>query len=255
MKKENLNDFKIIFSKIIKQMKQKKTGIIMSCILIMVFIVLSAVMFMQFRTVEETNITDIENMRETELRELISTWKTKYEETNSKLEEVNTKTDEYNKKISNNQEASEIMNKELEESRMLLGKTDVEGQGIIVTLSDNKDTVIKANDLLELVNELNYAGAEAISINDVRITNMSEIVDVGGVILAGNKNRLTSPYVVKVIGDQKYLSSILSLKDIGYIDKYTNSGKTVKLETSKKIIINKMKKDMKADYIKEVTKE
>lgn len=254
MKKRNLN-IKNLFSKLIVQAKTNKTEIIMSCVLGFVFIVLSAVMFMQFRTIEETNITDIENMREAELRELVSTWKTKYEETNTKLAEIKLKTEEYNQKISNNQEASELMNKELEESRLLLGKTDVEGQGIIVTLSDNKDTTIKANDLLELVNELNYAGAEAISINDVRITNMSEIVEVGGVILAGNKNRLSSPYVVKAIGDQKYLSSILSLKDTGYIDKYTNSGKTVKLETSKKIFINKMKKEMKADYIKEVTEE
>lgn len=47
-----------------------------------------AVMFMQFKTIEETDITAIENMRETELRAAISEWKGKYEETQALLEET-----------------------------------------------------------------------------------------------------------------------------------------------------------------------
>lgn len=45
-----------------------------------------AVMFMQFRTIEETDITAIENMREAELRTAISEWKGKYEETVEQLQ-------------------------------------------------------------------------------------------------------------------------------------------------------------------------
>ena len=40
-----------------------------------VCLILLAVMFMQFRTIEETDITAIENMREAELRTAISEWK------------------------------------------------------------------------------------------------------------------------------------------------------------------------------------
>ena len=47
--------------------KEKKNNIIMTVIIGVVCIVLFAVMFMQFKTIEETDITAIENMRETEL--------------------------------------------------------------------------------------------------------------------------------------------------------------------------------------------
>ena len=53
----------------------KKNKIIMTIIIGLVCVVFFAVMFMQFRTVEETDITAIENMRETELRAAISNGK------------------------------------------------------------------------------------------------------------------------------------------------------------------------------------
>ena len=55
-----------------------KNRVIMTMIICGVCLVLFAVMFMQFRTIEETDITEIENMREAELRTAISEWKGKY---------------------------------------------------------------------------------------------------------------------------------------------------------------------------------
>ena len=46
------------------------------------------IIFTQFKTVEETDITAIETMRETELREEIASWKTKYDEVDAKLKET-----------------------------------------------------------------------------------------------------------------------------------------------------------------------
>ena len=43
-------------------------------------LILSMVMFTQFKTVEKTDITAIETMRETELRTELASWKQKYEE-------------------------------------------------------------------------------------------------------------------------------------------------------------------------------
>lgn len=62
--------------------------------------------------------------------------------------------------------------------------------------------------------------------------------------------RLSSPYVVKAIGNQAYLSSILSLKNSGFIDKYNNSGKTVTLVASKKVEILKYNGETEIKYIK-----
>lgn len=230
--------------------KINKEQLVMGIIIGLVCIVLICVMFVQFKTVEETDITAIENMKEDELRTTLSEWKTKYEETYEKYEETIATIDEYNKKIESSEEASKLLDKELENSNLIVGNTDIYGEGIIVTLTDNNNQVIVAEDLLELINELRYAGAEAISINDVRIINTTDIVEVGNTLIMVGGQRLSSPYVVKAIGNQAYLSSILSLKNSGFIDKYNNSGKTVTLVANKKVEILKYNGETEIKYIK-----
>ncbi len=232
-----------------------KNKVIMTIIICGVCLILFAVMFMQFRTVEETDITAIENMREAELRTAISEWKSKYEETLKQLDASQKSIQEYQEKIEKNEEASELVDKDLKESNTILGKTDVYGEGVIVTLSGSEEREIKYRDLLELVNELRYAGAEAISINDVRILSFTEITQPDGVLMIVNGQRITEPYVVKAIGNQTYLSSTLNLKDSGYIDKAKAVGLNVKLETGKNIKISKYSGEIEIKYMKEGAQE
>ena len=80
---------------------------------------------------------------------------------------------------------------------MLLGETDVEGPGVVVTITpkvlnmdtSNKNVIITHKDLITYVNELNFAGAEAISINGYRITSNKGIRSSDGVktIFIGNE--------------------------------------------------------------------
>ena len=159
----------------------KKGKGIMTITIGLICFVLAYVMFMQFRTIEETNITQIENMRESELSEKLASWKEKYEEASLKLEETNAKLQEYKQKREANEEASELLDKELEQAQAIVGLTDVRGNGVIVTYTEDTTTEsgkIRDSHLIELVNELKLAGAEAISINDQRITNMSNIINV-----------------------------------------------------------------------------
>lgn len=212
--------------------------------------VLTYVMFMQFKTVEETNITEIETMTETELREKLASWRTKYEETNEKLIETNEKLEEYKTKRESNQEASELLDKELLQARIIAGETDVTGNGVVVTLTNTEDTEeISCDTLLLLVNELKLAGAEAISINDQRIVNMSDIVDIntsdGAKFILVNKKRVVEPYVVKAIGDQKYLESALTTKTVGFIDQFKENAI---LEKQNNIKIEKYSGKIKIEY-------
>jgi len=231
-----------------------KEKLVMSVTIGAVCILLVAVMFAQFRTIEETDITGIEAAREEELRTMISSWKAKYEETAQKVEETNQKINEYQEKAASVEETDTLLDKELLQTNMLVGKTDVTGEGVIIILEDNESKQIEDTDLLSLINELKLAGAEAISINDKRIVNMTEIVMVNDTILV-NEERVTSPYTVKVIGNQKYLSSALSLKNSGYIDKYTSLGKTINMSLERNIKIlayNSNNNLMEFKYAKEV---
>ena len=232
--------------------KFKLNNFVVSIVMFIVCVSLVSVTLMQFKTVEETDITDIENMREAELRKTLAEWKSKYEEVSTTLNDTNKKIAEYQEKIEKNEEASELIEKELEQSNLAVGKTDVIGEGVIVTLNDGQYEDISAWDLIYLVNELRYAGAEAISINDIRITNATDIVDLAEyTYISVDGQRLEAPYVVKAIGNQTYLSSILNLKDSGYVDLYkSTTDKQVTMETSKKIQILKYNGEMTYKYMK-----
>ena len=231
-------------------MKKGKNIIIITIGLIC--FLLTYVMFIQFKTIEETNITEIETLTESELREKIVSWREKYEETNQKLQETNEKVAEYKQKKEANQEASELLEKELLQAQVLAGETDVKGDGIVVTLTDNDETEdIDESTLIYLVNELRAAGAEAISINDQRIINMSDIVriDMGDgshYIFVNKEKKIVSPYVVKAIGDPKYLESALTTKTVGFMDQYS---KNATLERQNNIRIPKYSGNIEIKYI------
>lgn len=237
--------------------KMERDKLIMTITIGIMCIILVAFIFVQFRTVEKTDISGIEEMRETELREALLEWKKKYEETTEKLEETNTKIAEYRQKIESNEEASELLAKELETSNTILGKTNVEGEGLIITLdsgvTQSADDIeqaseIVAQDLIQLVNELRYAGAEAISINDERVINMTDIRDISTKYIMINTTRIQAPYTVKAIGDKKYLQSALNIKN-GYVDIKTSEGKTVSVEEKNNVRILKYSGDMDIKYI------
>lgn len=213
-----------------------KAKITMTISIACIALILTLVMFTQFKTVGETDITAIETMRETELRTELASWKEKYEEVRTTIEERESKIKEYEDELLNDANTSSILENEVKESEAYLGYTSLKGQGIIVTLKDNDIYNIEYQDLLRLINELNNAGAEAISINDERIVSMSEVTMVNNRIILVNAKRISGPYTVKAIGDKKYFESALSIKG-GYIDEIKAAGKDIEYVTDDNVIV------------------
>lgn len=87
------------------------------------------------------------------------------------------------------------------------------GEGIEIILRDNETTVISANDILTLVNQLIISGAEAISINNNRYNNNTDIVSVNGKEILVSSKRIVSPYVIRAIGNKKNLESSITIKE------------------------------------------
>ena len=229
---------------------KKKGKIVMSISIGLSCFVLAMVMFMQFKVVNETDITSIENMRESELRAELSNWKDKYDDVNTRNEEVKKIIEKYTNKEKSDNETSKLLQKELEQINLELGKTDVEGEGITITLKEtqNNDTAITADDLLVIVNALKLAGAEAISINEERIINNTDIVEINNSFIKVNGQRILAPYVIKAIGPQTYLESSL-LGSGGYVDELKNNGYEVSIEKGSKISINKYEDEIKSKYM------
>ncbi len=242
----------------------EKNNKIMAITIGIICFILVLTIFVQFKTVEETDISGIERMQETELKEALSQWKQKYEEANEKLEDTNEKIKEYSNQEQDKTKTSNLLQEELKNANMILGKTDVEGEGIEIIVSDGYKVEVNGNraeqnvvakDLVNLVNELKKAGAEAISINDQRVVNMTDIVDIGNNYILVNSQNVSNPYTIKAIGEKTYLQSALGIKN-GYVDQMAASGKNVTVEAKRNIKILKYeaktdKNKMQFKYIKE----
>ncbi len=109
---------------------------------------------------------------------------------------------------------TEVLKDQVDNIKAIAGFVDLVGPGIIISIEDNNEQKIVGNnvmddivhdiDILNIINDLKNAGAEAISIKGQRVLANSEI-QCGGPIIWVNKRSMTPPFVIKAIGDPKLL--------------------------------------------------
>ena len=121
-----------------------------------------------------------------------------------------------------------------------------------ITINETEDETVEkvtADDLLLIINALKQAGAEAISINDERIINMTDVVYIDGAdIIRVNGQRILAPYTIKAIGNQTYLESAL-LGNGGQVDTMNKVGQDVSIEKKDNIKITKYSGEIKTRYM------
>ena len=199
-------------------MKKIKAQLIIAVVLF----VTSFVIVLQFKSVmKNTGTGGIDQMREDELRKQLVKEKEINVDLNRQLLQANSMLEAYRQDAQKNDSGARAMAIELENSMTLAGLTDVEGEGIIVTVNDSSDVpagassanyIVHDRDLRDIVNELVGSGAEAISINDERICGRSSIRCVGPTITINDKH-CAPPYVIKAIGDPATLEAGLNIRD------------------------------------------
>lgn len=237
--------------------KISKEKLVMSITIGIACFALMLVMFMQFKVVEQTDITAIETMRESELKLELTSWTEKYNQLNERYQEVSAKIEEYKNERVSDEKTAELLQTELQQLNEALGKTNVEGEGIVIQITDKEGAMLSedvpveeilAEDLVLVVNELFAAGAEAVSINGYRIILTSSIVDISKDIMKVNGERLVSPYVINAIGNPDYLKSAVAGKG-GQVDALKELGHEAIVETYEKIMIEKYNGDIDSRYI------
>ena len=91
----------------------------------------------QIKTINGTGQVVSQNFSNNELRDQVLRWKERYDTTLANLQNAETKLEQVRATASANTEGSEEKEAELKKNNMLLGLTDVTGEGVIVTLKDN----------------------------------------------------------------------------------------------------------------------
>lgn len=119
--------------------------------------------------------------------------------------------------------------------QVLLGVVPVKGQGIVVTI-DDPQSAVGSEVLLDAVQELRDAGAEAIEVNRVRVVASTAFTGEPGALIAGAA-RLTRPYVIEAIGSPATLAEAMRIPG-GVVDALAaRAGASVRIEESSSVSI------------------
>ncbi|MBQ0105368.1 MAG: DUF881 domain-containing protein [Armatimonadetes bacterium] len=150
----------------------------------------------------------------------------------------------------------------LNKTKKLAGTCDLHGPGLILTLTDSPKAsdpttqgpidhlLVHAEDILIIVNELNNAGAEAVSVNDKRITSRTSIRCAGTQILI-NQDIVAVPFVINAIGNPDDLYAGVNLPGNRVSD--LNILGMITLKKSEDITVKAYNKDtFKYEYAQEV---
>lgn len=197
----------------------------------------------QIRTVNNSGSTINSNQKLNNLKDQVLRMKERYEESYARLEATQNELENKRKNIANNDEELKSLEEELNKNNILLGQTEVTGPGVIITITDatiNQNTinplldpynlVVHDVDILEIVNELKNAGAEAIDVNGQRIVNNTEISCDGNVITV-NGEKVASPFVISAIGLPERFNTLK--RPYGYL--YYMEEATIKVDFNNKV--------------------
>ncbi|ALO92522.1 Putative membrane protein [Streptomyces hygroscopicus subsp. limoneus] len=149
---------------------------------------------------------------------------------------------------SSSDQAAEARRQTAEKERqlgVLAGTVAAQGPGITMTIEDTKGTV-QADMLLDAIQELRAAGAEAIQVNGVRVVTGTYFTDAGkSVSVDGNK--INAPYRFKVIGKPQDLEPALNIPG-GVVQTLEKEQATVTVERSDKIVVDALRQAKRPDY-------
>lgn len=198
----------------------------------------------QIRSVESSSIMTsndtINNLRAEVLKQ-----QEKYNNLYAALEDAEKQLEKQREESTKNNSELTAVEEQITKSNKLIGLTEVTGSGIILTLDDGKannylgslsDLLIHDLDLINVVNELKNAGAEAISINGQRITTTSSIMCDGNVIMV-NGVKIGAPFEIRAIGLPEQLSGLS--RPGGYLAALNEYSITTDLKKSNNVTIPK----------------
>lgn len=181
-----------------------------------------------------------------DLQKEIRNMETENKQLNASIGELALKLAMYKAGVESTGSAFGTMKNELDKALNYSDYTRVEGPGVILTLNDSQREISEGEDIswylihdidiLEIVNDLRTAGAEAISINGERVTATTGI-RCGGPTINIDGKRHAVPFIIKAIGDPKSLEAAV-LAPESYIEIYMEySGIQVDIQKVEKLVI------------------
>ncbi|MDT0442638.1 DUF881 domain-containing protein [Streptomyces johnsoniae] len=171
------------------------------------------------------------------------------EDRTARLEEEKNGLEEQRTELETSSDQAEEARRQTEERErqlgVLAGTVAAEGPGITLRIDDPLGAV-EADMLLDAVQELRAAGAEAIQINEVRIAAGTSFVDEnGGVFVDGEPVR--APFLIAAIGRPQDLEPALNIPG-GVVQSLENEQAEVSVERQEKVVVDALRSAEQPDY-------
>jgi uncharacterized protein YlxW (UPF0749 family) len=166
-----------------------------------------------------------------------------------RLEDERERLEDQKAELENSSDQAEEARKQTEAKErqlgVLAGTIAAEGPGIRITVTDQAG-VVEPDTLLDTVQELRAAGAEAIQINDVRVVAGTYFTGEGGsVSIDGKETR--QPYIFTVIGLPKDLEPALNIPG-GVVQTIEKEQATVEIEALDRAVVDALRRAKGPDY-------
>jgi uncharacterized protein YlxW (UPF0749 family) len=159
--------------------------------------------------VQQTSLEGLDNLREDELVRIFAGVDRQGEQLADEIRGLQSSLDLLKSQSSNGVEAQRAARERLAALGILAGTVPATGPGIELTISDPEGKV-DAPIVLDTIQELRDAGAEAIQIGDVRVVADTWFADTdGGLSVSGTT--VKPPYNIKAIGDANTLAGAMEI--------------------------------------------
>ncbi|MEU7123825.1 DUF881 domain-containing protein [Streptomyces zaomyceticus] len=166
-----------------------------------------------------------------------------------RLEDEKSRLEKQRTELESSSDQAEEARKQTQEKEqqlgILAGTVAAEGPGITLTVGDPSGAV-ESDMLLDAIQELRAAGAEAIQVNGVRVVADSYFTG-GGDDMRIDGTKVTAPYVFKVIGKPEDLEPALNIPG-GVVQTLEKEQATATVERSAKIIVDALRPAKRPDY-------
>lgn len=197
----------------------------------------------QFRSNSQTD--SLAGAREDDLVRILDDQNSRIDRLQSQISDLQSAKQRLSDSGSNDVAARQEAQRQADALAVLTGTAPAHGPGVEVNITDSRGA-LKAEDLLDVVEELRGAGAEVIQFGPVRIGTSSAFTDTAaGVQL--DKVDIGSPYTVLAIGDPKTLDTALNITG-GVVNSIHAVGAEVSISEQQKVSITVLRTVLPPKY-------
>lgn len=176
---------------------------------VLAMVLAGALGFAIIAQVHQTSLEGLENLREDELVRVFAGVDQNGERLGDEIRSLQSSLDLLESQSTKEAEAQRAARERLEALGILAGTAPATGPGIVLTISD-PDGEVDAPIILDTIQELRDAGAEAIQVNDARVVaNTWFATTDGGLSVSGSVVR--PPYVIRAIGEANTLAGAMEI--------------------------------------------